>query len=343
MFKSLSLLLLTIVIACLCYRNPEYFGLEHYVNYDTSTSIGDNIVWTYIEKPYSGTKHKTQFSNNYTDDIPYFLKICVLLMEKAARRDYKFVILTPENICNYIHDFPIKMGYTSQYTLKYRVDLLGAYILEKFGGIWLSPGTIIQKRCFYGNIFSELQRQDIVTFGSDSSIINNCALQYNPDNLVIASTNKSPIIALYKIILKRQQINYQLPPDTLERVNNVDIKDLIDTEKFNLAQNEQIGVYALGEAFRIAREQQMPFTHKPYSCLYDGRKDLSNRYITVKDLLGTNQIYFANKSALLFISVPYYDLYELREFQWFYNLSESQFYNAQVNLVKYIKDGIQAL
>ena len=339
--KTILLLLFTILLASLCYSRPEYFGLEHYNNYEKSVSVGENVVWTYIEKPYSGTKHKTQFSNNFTDDIPFFLKVCILLMERACRHNYKLIVLTPENICKYFENFPIIMGYTSQYSLKYRVDLLGACILEKYGGIWLSPGTIIQKKCFVGNIFNDLVKTDLVTFGSDSSIINNCSLQYNPDNLVIAAKKNNPIIAIYKSILIRQQVNYQLPPDTLTRINNVNIKDLIDTDKYNLVQDERIGVYALGEAFKIARTTEIPFTHKSYNCLYDGRKDLNNRYITVRDLLGTNQIYFANKSALLFISVPYNELYNLRDFQWFYNLSEEQFYNAQVNLSKYVKEGFK--
>ena len=340
MLDNCCMIAIIIILACIYFYKPEILGIEHYVDYTPKVKEGEQVVWTYIEKPYRGNPSKTIFSHNYDVDIPYFLKICTLIMEKACRGNIKLIVLTPENICEYLSDFPIVMDITSQYSLKYRVDLLGAYIMEKYGGIWLSPGTIIYKKDFYYEIFKKLKEVDFVTFGSDDSIINNCNLDYHPDNLVMAANRGNMIVSLYKIILRRQQIKYQLPPDTVERVNEDEIKDLIDTEKFNFAQDDHIGVYALGEAFRLARVKELPFTHYNYGCLYDGRKDRYNRYITVKDLLSTTELAFANRDKMLFIAIPYNDLYELREFLWFYNLSESQFYDSQINIVKYVKDSI---
>ena len=337
------LLSVLFVLLAVYYYKPHLLGLEHFVNYEPKASVGENIVWTYIERPYDGSKSKTQFSHNFIEDIPYYLKICVLLMEKACRGNIKFIVLTPENICKYLSDFPIIMNITSQYSLKYRVDLLGSFILEKYGGIWLSPGTVIRKKSFFVDIFNKLKEVDLVTFGSDDSIINNCSLDSNPDNMVIAAKKQDPIISLYKNVLKRQQIKYQLPIDSLKRINDANNKDLIDTSHFNLAQDSKIGVYSLGEALRIAKKTELPFTHINFSCLYDGRKDIYNRYITVKDLLSTSEIYFANNDKLLFISVPYHELYELGDYLWFYNLSESQFYESNLNLVKFVKKGIKSL
>jgi hypothetical protein len=343
MIDECILLCIILILGVIYYYKPQLLGLEHYVDYDPVAKLGENIVWTYIERPYSGSSSKTQFSNNFVEDIPYYLKICTLLMEKTCRQNIKFIVLTPENICKYLSDFPIIMNITSQYSLKYRVDLLGSYILEKYGGIWLSPGTLIQKQTFFVDIFKKLKEVDLVTFGSDDSIINNCSLELHPDNMVIAAKKDNQIISLYKNILKRQQINYQLPVDSIERINNTNNRDLIDTSHYNLSQDSNIGVYAIGEAFRVAKVSELPFTHHNFSCLYDGRKDIYNRYITVKDLLSTSEIYFANKDKLLFIAVPYHDLYELSDTLWFYNLSESQFYESQLNLVKYVKKCILML
>jgi len=343
MIEECLLICILLVLGTIYHYKPELLGLEHYVEYDPLVKSGENIVWTYIERPYSGSKSKSHFSNNYLEDIPYYLKICTLLMEKACRINIKFIVLTPENICKYLSDFPIIMNFTSQYSLKYRVDLLGSYILEKYGGVWLSPGTLIRKKDFYVDIFKKLKEVDLVTFGSDDSIINNCSLETNPDNLVIAAKRENVIISLYKNLLKRQQIKYQLPIDTIDRINGHDNRDIIDTSRFNLSQDSNIGVYSLGESFRIAKVSEIPFTHYNLSCLYDGRKDIYNRYITIKDLLSTSEIYFANNDKLLFIAVPYYDLYELSDTRWFYNLSESQFYDSKINLVKYVKNTIKML
>jgi hypothetical protein len=340
MLNNCLLLVVIVLLVAIYFYKPELLGIEHYVDYTPKVAVGEQVVWTYIEKPYRGSPNKTIFSHNYDVDIPYYLKICSLIMEKACRGHIKLIVLTPENVCEYLSDFPITMNITSQYALKYRVDLLAAYILEKYGGLWLSPGTIINKKDFYYDVFRKLREVDLVTFGSDDSIINNCNLEYHPDNLVLAANRGNVVISLYKIVLRRQQIKYQLPPDAVERINENDIKDLIDTSKFNLAHDQNVGVYALGEAFRLARVKELPFTHVNFGCLYDGRKDRYNRYITVKDLLSTTEVAFANRDKMLFIAVPYHDLYELREFLWFYNLSETQFYESQINIVKYVKDSI---
>jgi hypothetical protein len=340
MLNNCILLVVFVLLGAIYFYKPELLGIEQYVDYTPKVKVGEQVVWTYIEKPYRGSPSKSIFSHNYDLDIPYYLKICALIMEKVCRGNIKLIVLTPENVCEYISDFPIIMNITSEYTLKYRVDLLAAYILEKYGGIWISPGTIINKCDFYYDIFKKLREVDLLTFGSDDTIINNCALEYHPDNLVLAANRNNVVISIYKVILRRQQNNYQLPPDAVERINDANIRDLIDTSKFNLAGDNRVGVYALGEAFRIARVQQLPFTHFNFNCLYDGRKDRYNRYITVKDLLSTTEVAFANRDKMLFIAVPYQDLYELREFLWFYNLSESQFYESEINIVKYVKDSI---
>tara|TARA_B110001469_G_scaffold125712_1_gene141695 strand:- start:528 stop:1565 length:1038 start_codon:yes stop_codon:yes gene_type:complete len=340
MINDCILLVILILFISIYFYKPELLGIEHFVDYTPKIKVGETVVWTYIEKPYRGNPSKTLFSHNYDVDIPYYLKICTLIMEKACRSNIKLIVLTPENICDYLDDFPIIMNITSQYSLKYRVDLLGAYILEKYGGIWLSPGTIIYKPEFYYDIFKLLKDVDLVTFGSDESIINNCSLEYHPDNLVIAANKNNMLISLYKIVLKRQQVKYQLPPDAINRILDEEVKDLIDTNRFNMAQDNNIGVYALGEAFRLARIKELPFSHYNLGCLYDGRKNRYNKYITIKDLLSTTEVAFANRDKLLFISVPYSDLYEFSDFLWFYNLSEQQFHESQINIVKYVKESI---
>ena len=48
------------------------------------------------------------------------------------------VVLTPNNYLNYVEDFPICMNANSEFPLKFRVELLSSYVLEKYGGLFLS-------------------------------------------------------------------------------------------------------------------------------------------------------------------------------------------------------------
>ena len=235
------------------------------------------------------------------------------------------------------------MNSQSQYCLKYRVDLLGAHILDKYGGIWLSPGTIIYKPNFYNDIFSKLNESPLLTFGNDPNIINNCNLEYQPNNMVIAAKKNNIIINLYKMILDKQQQSYQLPPDVQNIINSDELKDIIDTTRYNLLYDELSGVYAIAEAFRIAKNQEFPFEHMNYGCLCDGMKNANNKNVTINELLSYHKIYFANENQLLFISTPYYELYNKTNYLWFYNMSEKQFYESPINVVNYVKESLKKI
>ena len=54
------------------------------------------------------------------------------------------IVLTPNNYRSYIEDFPIRMDANSELPLKFRVDMFSAYVLHKYGGLFLSPGTIVK-------------------------------------------------------------------------------------------------------------------------------------------------------------------------------------------------------
>ena len=57
--------------------------------------------------------------------------------------DPDLIILTPMNIKKYLPDFPIDMKKDSEIPLKKRIDILYAFILDSYGGLCISPGTVV--------------------------------------------------------------------------------------------------------------------------------------------------------------------------------------------------------
>ena len=68
---------------------------------------------------------------NYT--IP-FEKLCIdTFIKNFMEYDVDIIVLNRNNIYDYVPDFPIRMKH-SGYPQKKVIDLLGAHILEKYGG-----------------------------------------------------------------------------------------------------------------------------------------------------------------------------------------------------------------
>ena len=90
-------------------------------------------------------------------------------------------------------------------------DLLGAHLLEKYGGLWLSPYTVCLNRD-YNPLFNDCKNHEIVTFGTSPNMITNMVPHKNKtyvNNLIIGSKRNCPCIIAYKILLEQHLFGKQ--------------------------------------------------------------------------------------------------------------------------------------
>ena len=251
--------------------------------------IGGYKVWTYIEPP----SYKQIQLYDHSGEIPVFFESCI---EKMKQSTNNLIVLTPENIQEYLPNFSIQMGENAKYPLKKRIDLLFACILEKYGGLCLSPGTILYK---LNDIFSQTYHCDLVSVGGSPSVIQASASNLYPNTYVIGSKQGSSFMKIYK-------------QELLKHINNPPI------QSYNI----------LSRLIQLYKPKQYHFGTE-----YDGTMNKHMKLITVNEYLGNYPIEFLNKNKLYLISFPYDILYNRNEYKWFLNLSEKQFKNShsQVN------------
>ena len=163
-------------------------------------------VFTYIEPEILSDKRIQLLNKN--SDIPVFFDLCIKLMKNKFSN---VIILTPYNYLDYVDNFPIKMGAKSDYSLKQRIDLLSAYVLEKNGGLFLSPGTIVYDK---KDILTQINNNDIITFGDKTYL--------EPSSMILGSKSNSEFIKLYKEKLLENNL----------RNSEVILKNLIVNNKF---------------------------------------------------------------------------------------------------------------
>tara|TARA_B100000686_G_C16761760_1_gene959160 strand:+ start:84 stop:1085 length:1002 start_codon:yes stop_codon:yes gene_type:complete len=260
-------------------------------------------VWTYIEIPNESRNVQLSYQQM---GVPVYFQKCIDLMKKNVP---ELVILTPININKYLPDFNIDMKHTSEIPLKLRIDILFTTILENYGGLCISPGTIIYD---INRALSMLKSYEIVTFGGSPSVLQAHNNLYYPNSYVLGSQEKSSFIQEYKRLL-------------LLVVRNTYRYDL------NVLDNSDI----LAKLINELRPSQFHFGTE-----YDGSYNSKLEKIPLSTYMGTHSIDFQNKERISLITIPYDTLLKTRKYQWFLNLSEEQFMQSNLELKNLLQNDI---
>ena len=242
-----------------------------------------------------------------------FENLCVeAFIKNMTKHNVNVIVLTDKNIKMYVPDFPLKMKQNG-YQDKKVMDLLGAYILERYGGLWVSPYTITLNKN-YSQLFEEIQHNDIVTFGTSPNIIN-CD-PYNGsykavNNNIIGCKRYSPVIKKYKELMK-SYISSNQYKYLYNHVNN-------DPEP-------------LGEAIVATKP-----IHIHHCCKTDGSYNINSRKIHMDEFLGKMPLQFLDPPKLMFVSLPYHELETNTTHLWIKSTPINELLNSGISIVEVLK------
>tara|TARA_B110000259_G_scaffold171359_1_gene202760 strand:+ start:221 stop:1207 length:987 start_codon:yes stop_codon:yes gene_type:complete len=267
----------------------------------------NQFVWTYLEEPEDLDKDINIQLLNKKKNFTILFSMCLQIMNNKINKKYNsFRVVSPENIKQYLPDFPIEMNSKSKYSLKFRVDLLSSMLLSKYGGLFLSPATLVMKSL--DEIMYKLKyNYDLITFGGSERVINSCNNKNNPGNYVIAARKNNAVITLY-----RDQMLENLRKDNF--INESTGEDLLANSISKVSDNK----------------------HFHFDCSYTGNTDIKNNMVKVKQFYGYEPIQFKDKDNIIFIALPYDIILENIEYQWFNNLSQDQFFDSKTQLAKIV-------
>jgi len=279
-----------------------------------SRHIEKQIIWTYLEEPDFSDKDINIQLLHKSKNFPILFNFCLQIINNKINKKYNvFKVVTPENIKEYVPNFPIEMNAESKYPLHFRVNLLASFLLSEHGGLFLSPGTLVMKSL--DEIMYKLKfNYDLITFGGSTRVINSCDSKYNPGSYVMAAKKGNELMNLYKE----------------KMLNNLNKDNFI-----NSSTGEDIFANVLSE--------MKPDKHFHFDCTHTGNVDILNHVIRVKQYYGYEPIQFKDKDNIIFISLPYDIILENQEYQWFNNLSEDQFFNSNIQLTKLVTGEYQKL
>tara|TARA_B100000902_G_scaffold314616_1_gene305419 strand:+ start:1082 stop:2059 length:978 start_codon:yes stop_codon:yes gene_type:complete len=256
-----------------------------------------NQVWTYIEI-YDISKNHQNFYKKYTL-IPYFIE-CVKKLNNSV---LDLIIITPLNIRHYLPDFDLIMSPTSPIPLKKRVDILFSELIEKYGGLCISPGTIVYN---IQPLLNKVGNTDLVTIGNSSNILNNYNNKLYPNTYVIGGKKNSPIIKQYRIKLRQ----------SIDQLQSFNVRFLTSQEILS----------------NILHYSDMDDNHLHFNIDHDGSHDINMKTLTIDDYLGTEKIVFKQSNELYLITFPYEELTTNLKYRWFRELSYYDFKHSNVEI-----------
>ena len=258
-------------------------------------------VWTYIEFI---DENREIYLSSEKMKIPIFFQKCIQVMKKRVP---DLIILTPMNIKKYLPEFPIEMGNGSEIPLKKRIDILFAFILEMYGGLCISPGTVVIN---VDEILSMIKEYKLVTIGASPNIIQSYNNLFHPNTYVIGSQKKTPIIMEY-----RRYLMISIKNDLLH-------KDISMDNSYKILQ------YLI---------PLMKSPHFHFGTEFDGSYNNQMQMIDVGTYLDKHRINFLNEDKLSIITVPYDLLMERSEYKWFLNISKEQYEASNFAIDSYME------
>ena len=269
--------------------------------------VNKQVVWTYIEDPvFFDQDYHIQLLNR-NKNVPTYLKYCLQILDKKINKEVNsLIVISPANIHQYLPDFPIKMDADSEYPIKFRVDLLAACLLEKYGGLFVSPGTVVMQNV--DEIMYNIKfKYDLITFGGSIRNINSCNNAFNPGNYIIAAKKDNPVISYYK-------------ESMIQNIKSQSFTDKLVSEDLL--------------SYSLQRFKPKKYFH--FNCEYTGNVDNKNQIISLNTYFGYEPIHFKNEDNLIFIALPYDLILYDKEFYWVNNLSDKQFVEANTNITEII-------
>ena len=280
-------------------------------DFNKKRKIEKQVVWTYIEDPIFFDQDIYLQLIEKKKNLPILFNFCLKILNNKINKDFNdLIVISPNNIKHYVPDFPIEMNAQSEYTIKFRVDLLASFLLSKYGGLFVSPGTVVLQdldEVLYNLKF----KYDLITFGGSIRNINSCENKNNPGNYVIGAKPSNPTILGYK---KRM----------LENLHSQGYVDKLVSE----------------DLLSYSIRENNPTKYFHFNCEYTGNVDLRNNIISLEHYFGYEPIEFKNKDNIIFIALPYDFIIKNKEYFWINTLSKGQFLQADTNITKIISKEI---
>ena len=172
-----------------CVAFNSYGYIKHSIAHASKFISLNNKFYTpdglYVKQKYSSKSIWVYWNTGY-DNMPLIIKHIYNSNRKICEKyNYKFILLTNENLCNYIDNIHERFLAISP---NYQSDYVRYNILEKYGGLWLDTNFIIFDNP--GNLFNLIGNNEMLLTEEFSGKIGCAVILAKPRTITITHATK---------------------------------------------------------------------------------------------------------------------------------------------------------
>lgn len=264
------------------------------------------LLWIYVENSNNVIPSKNQrrwlnFGSRNTNDLNMpFQNLTINSIINKCKNDFNIIIVDDNSFKNIIPNWNIDLNKVAL-PIKYHLRNLALMnILYYYGGL-LVPSSFICFKSLYELYYSSLCKSDMFSF----EFVNRTS-----------SANESKFIMQSNFIgCKQESENMKKYINYLTILNSNDFvaeQDFLGTANLWLENNNIMKIDGL----------------------YIGTKDANGKMVIVDELINNTYLDIHQESYGLYI--PWYDIVNRINFQWFSRLNEKQVLESETNIGKYI-------
>ena len=264
------------------------------------------LLWIYVENsnnviPSENQRRWLNFGSRNTNDLNMpFQNLTINSIINKCKNDFNIIIVNDDSFKNIIPNWNIDLNKVAL-PIKYHLRNLALMnTLYYYGGL-LVPSSFVCFKSLYELYYSSLCKSDMFSF----EFVNRTS-----------STNESKFIMQPNFIgCKQESENMKKYINYLTILNSKDFvaeQDFLGTANLWLENNNIMKIDGL----------------------YIGTKDANGKMVIVDELINNTYLDIHQESYGLYI--PWYDIVNRINFQWFARLNEKQVLESETNIGKYI-------
>ena len=262
-------------------------------------------IWIYMEEQYNTLKWPSFGSRITLGNTESYVQLCLYSLYKHCHSDFNIKIVHPQNIKKYLPDLSIDMGPNSTIDLHKRIDLISFMLLYQYGGVWMTPNTIVLKSL--KPFHQLLQKCQLVVMGSPPDYYRQDITYLKPARNFMVARPRLKIMKLCASEISKMITSYNYPGYTFDQDGNcVFWKFLKQSVYFDNL-----------ELLHLKAE-------------FDGTRDYQQRLITNQHLFSQNQTRFLNDQRVSFVSLNHTEIQQKIEYKWFLRMSIYQILNSSL-------------
>ena len=266
-------------------------------------------IWIYLENHYNSINWSSFNSRSSVTNTPSYQLLCIMSIYYHCQKDFNIIVVSPSTLYKYLPNFPINKEKIQTISISKKQDYIGAYLLYKYGGIYIKPNVMVMKNL--KGIHQQLKKYDLIATSCNTENLKCVYSNVSTNGDILISKKGLPIIKEYSNALLEMITSYNYTSYKFNKYNFCLLTKCIKTYIDN---------------------NSVSYLQLPSS--YNATRNISNKIVTTGDLLSNNELLFLNPEDMHFVILDSSAIEKNNKLNWFNRFSIEQIMESNLMIGK---------